>query len=505
MWAARRRARRRARIRRPTRGGVADVRVLAHRIIRKIKLRRPSKHDTSVAAAATAAAVMRTSRQQQRRWSSAALRRLAHLSEHMLIMTATEDANTGGGDGSTVAAAAEPSAIVVPPSLDFAKQYFDGSVEILAAIRKDSPVLGAVAASCAGAISRGQRVFANLTMGHLPAAECEDTRAGNPAHFVFNCENYEMMKSGDVLLTHAVSKAVLAARERGVLVIAFTCPYVDHSAYPRGQIQPAEDNLLLEDVADFVVDTHIPWQQGLVHVPGRPEFPCFPSSGTATCAIFWALTAEVSARLAMIQTLSGAPLLTRAPPQSGGRAREYIDFVLERLHDVSQHTLPTLHRVGAAIAERVLLGGRLLVRGAHPGLVSETHWVASGLWLCDWYDRPHQRPDPHGAIGGDWLPGQAPSREQGDGGELDTLLIASIHSNEPFEIATAQIAAARGNFVVVVGPPHAEESFHSNLPSCTPPIMIFCSNQTQAEGGVLRDANGRTICPATVSVERHYQ
>ena len=40
-------------------------------------------------------------------------------------------------------------------------------------------------------------------------------------------------------------------------------------------------------------------------------------------------------------------------------------------------------------------GGRLLVRGAHDILPTETHWVASGMWLPDWYERPHQRPDPH--------------------------------------------------------------------------------------------------------------
>ena len=60
---------------------------------------------------------------------------------------------------------------------------------------------------------------------------------------------------------------------------------------------------------------------------------------------------------------------------------------------------------------------RLLVRG-DPGLASETHWVASGMWLPDWYPRDYQRPDPHGAgVGvGDYLPGPAPLRAADAGG-----------------------------------------------------------------------------------------
>ena len=86
---------------------------------------------------------------------------------------------------------------------------------------------------CAGAIQRGRSVFANLTMGHMPSLECDDQRKGNPRLFEFNVDDYGSMQQGDVLLTHAVSRGVLAARRRGVRVVAFTCPYVDHSGWPR--------------------------------------------------------------------------------------------------------------------------------------------------------------------------------------------------------------------------------------------------------------------------------
>ena len=186
-----------------------------------------------------------------------------------------------------------------------------------------------MAAVCASSIATGGRVFANLTMGHMPTAECSDQRAGNPQLFVFDCSDYGAMRPGDVLLTHAATRAVRDARRRGVRVFAFTCPYVDHSGWPRGQIMPSEDGLLLEDVADRVVESHVPWEQGLVWVPGRSEFPVLPASSSATCSIFWMMSAEVAERLVPQPRVESATYLPL-----GAQAERYLDFVLCRLEAV---------------------------------------------------------------------------------------------------------------------------------------------------------------------------
>lgn len=262
----------------------------------------------------------------------------------------------------------------------FSEQYYNGSLEILTRLRADAATFSDVAELCASAISAGSRVFANLVMGHMPAAECADNRSGNPCVFTFNSHDYSSMRRGDVLLTHAVTRAVGDARRRGVKVIAFTCPYVNHSGWPSGEIQPSEDELMLEDVADLVVNSHIPWEQGLVQVPGRPEFPAFPSSSTATCAIFWILSAEVVERIARVGSrYSGS----NAPTASGGSpATQYIDFVLARLKALrvrlDNGSKSKLMNAGTAIAQRVLRGGRLLVRGAGDALGGFRN-VAAGL------------------------------------------------------------------------------------------------------------------------------
>ena len=135
----------------------------------------------------------------------------------------------------------------------FSEQYWQNTSTILQNLRSDAAVFGSVAELCADAISAGRSVFANLTMGHMPSLECDDERRGNPCMFTFNVDDYGSMQRGDVLLTHAVNQGVVSARQRGCSVVAFTCPYVDHSGYPRGQINPSEDHLMLEDVADLVV------------------------------------------------------------------------------------------------------------------------------------------------------------------------------------------------------------------------------------------------------------
>ena len=155
-------------------------------------------------------------------------------------------------------------------------------------------------------------------------------------------------------------------------------------------------------------------------------------------------------------------------------------------------------------------GGRLLVRGAHDILPTETHWVASGMWLPDWYERPHQRPDPHadhpgGIADGDFLPGPAPMRGADDGGLHDTLLIATVYSSidshgvRSYDCNQAALGRANGHLVVAVGPPQAEAELRAA--GCDQ----FLSNQTMEEGGVLqipgfepsKKTTSSAICPAS--------
>jgi len=140
------------------------------------------------------------------------------------------------------------------------------------------------------------------------------------------------------------------------------------------------------------------------------------------------------------------------------------------------------------------------VRG-DPGLASETHWVASGMWLPDWYPRDYQRPDPHDAgVGvGDYLPGPAPLRAADAGGDKDTTLIAAVHSGQAEDAADAAAGREHGHLVVAVAPPAAEAALRQA--GCS----RFLSNQTAEEAGVVTISHPegstrsslRKVCPAS--------
>eukprot|EP01051_Picozoa_sp_SAG22_P008980 SAG22_NODE_718_length_7670_cov_11.194690_4_plen_411_part_00 len=330
---------------------------------------------------------------------------------------------------------------------------------MLAAQQADAAVLGGAAARAAATLAAGHRVHANLTMGHMPSSECKDGRAGNPRLFQFDNQDHSgsSMGPGDVLWTNEVSPAVLAAHGRGVHVVVFTCPYVENAACAPGDYDnPA--GLLPEDVADAVVETHIPQEQGLVHIPEHPAFPCFPASGTGTSVVFWTLAAGVSAALAAAGGGRARAAAAAAAAAAESATAEYLGRVV-RLVSALEAQVLAVAQAGSTIAERVLRGrGRLLVRGGEQsaGLCSETHWVATGMWLPDWFDRPYDRPTDH-----DYLPGPAPLRAAADGGEHDSMIVAAVVSSDPADADFVRQGRACGQYVVGIGPDAAEASLRA--------------------------------------------
>ena len=90
-------------------------------------------------------------------------------------------------------------------------------------------------------------------------------------------EIYAALVPGDVLLTNHVKAAVRQARDAGVLVVGLPTAYINNSGTPPGKVHPNENGWVLEDVSSLILETHIPWDQGIVRIPQVPEMPVFPS------------------------------------------------------------------------------------------------------------------------------------------------------------------------------------------------------------------------------------
>ncbi|MBI4552135.1 MAG: hypothetical protein HY710_07715 [Candidatus Latescibacteria bacterium] len=310
-------------------------------------------------------------------------------------------------------------------TIAFGEEYYQNVVKLLWHVRGEAGVIAGVSAIAADALRAGHKVYANVTTGHMPTYELVNEREGNPALFEFTgsdeCtpEQFAAMQAGDVLLTNHISDAERAARDAGVYVVIFTTCYFNNRNTPPGKVHPNPHDWMPEDVASRVIDSHIPWEQGLVHAPEIPEMAVLPGSSNASCSIHWMITAEVAHALA-----------TGLIPD-GTIGRQYVDILLERLADVHAHDLDRLNETAVTMVKRIIGGGHYFVRSRNQGVASEATGVAQGLMLVNAFE----------------------PRLKDEGGDTDTVLIAAVSPNDPQDLAWADEARANGNVIVGIGPP----------------------------------------------------
>jgi uncharacterized phosphosugar-binding protein len=347
-------------------------------------------------------------------------------------------------------------------TIPFGEEYYRNASKLIKAIREDIPILTEVAGETTAAVRRGNTVYANISTGHMPSYELVNEREGNPGIFVFNgsdsCspEQFAAMRAGDVLMTNHVCQDEKAARDKGVYVVVFTTCYFNNRWAPPGRVNPNQDNMMPEDVASRVVFSHIPWEQGLIHVPAMPYMPVGPGSANGSCSIQWMITAESAQALAN----GGNP--------DGTRAREYTDIVLDRIDRIFEGQFGAIQEYGLAVARKILSGGRFFVRSRNKGIESESNGVAQGLMLCNAFE---QRP-------------------KHEGGDRDVMLIAAVTHNDPEELAWAEAARQNGNLIVGIG--SAEN--HGLKQRCDLYIDNLCPEPT----GVLEVSGySEKICPVS--------
>ncbi|MEE3194007.1 MAG: hypothetical protein VX289_05740 [Candidatus Poribacteria bacterium] len=347
-------------------------------------------------------------------------------------------------------------------NMAFGEEYYQNAVQLLRDIRGDAEILADIATKATDALRTSRTVYANITTGHMPTYELINDREGNPAFFEFtgadSCtpEQFAAMREGDVLLTNSVNESVRAARDVGIYVVVFTTCYVNNRNTPQGKVNPNVNDWMPEDVASRVIDSHIPWHQGLVFAPEIPEMTICPGSSNGSCAIHWMITAEVAHALATEKT------------PDGNIGRRYVDILLERIADVHSRDLTNLNTTAVKIAERIIDGGHYIVRSRNLGVESEASTVAQGLMLANAF----------------------PSRPIDEGGDKDTFLIAAVSSNDPQDITWAEEASTNGNYIIGIGP----SENHGLRDRCD----VYFDNRCHEPSGIIPILGcADKVCPAT--------
>ena len=308
--------------------------------------------------------------------------------------------------------------------LPFYDQYYRGAERILTGIRDTQA--GRITGEMSLAWERSEKggtVYSQVTAGHFPTEETALDRIGNPGVFGFLERNadeaaYAALNPADVIITNTINTNNIPAMARGIRVIGVTVNYYPFDETPPGQgyqIEYEGKLLKIEDASSVVIDSQIPWYNGLVHPPRHSGFPVLPSGGFANAVVYWMCAAAFDR--------------FRAGKGDQGDidgARYYIDRCIERLAMIGADRPKVLH-AAELLAESVERGARWWVYGANHALVSDAVGVACGPMVTRSYKEDEVR-------------------------EGDIVLIGAYTSDHPDEIAVARRCRDMSAMTVAVTP-----------------------------------------------------
>jgi hypothetical protein len=276
-------------------------------------------------------------------------------------------------------------------------------------------------------------------------------------------EDYQKLGPNDMIITNTINPGNIEAMKRGIRVIGVTVNYYPFSRTPPEegyQIEYEGKILRLEDTVNDMIDSQMPWYNGLVHAPQNPDFAIIPGGGLAQAAVYWMAAAE----------LAGLKASKSKNPESGGWARFYIQTCIDRAAMVGKDR-PKYAAVGRKLADLVVNGARWWVFGANQALVSDASGVANGPMIT----RPYR----------------ANAVKSGD-----IVLIGAYTSNNPEEIAVARESRKKGAYVVAITP-YSTDGDSSGVRLYKEADAVFNSYSPESWGVVPITGLDRKVCPTT--------
>jgi uncharacterized phosphosugar-binding protein len=303
-------------------------------------------------------------------------------------------------------------------------QYYYGTLKILKGIRETQ--LGNIGTAMRKAWelkNSGGKIYSHVLLGHYSMFAGSPDLPGQPYILPQRVdqkleEDYAAMKKGDFLITNYANKAVVDARAKGVYVVGVTNNYVRSAKTPPGFLE--RDGMSTEEVSDLVIDSHGPYDNGLVTVPQIPEMKVCPSGGASQFLVYWPCTL-------ILADLIG----TNGKGSKENPAGKFLDLCLDR-YQMIYTDKPKFDHVAETWADRVLnRKARLLVYGHHQKVapyggtvntfVNDAYICSSSSMIADVYDH------------------KADSLTAND-----IVFITSIFSNHPDEIDVARKARSAG-------------------------------------------------------------
>lgn len=246
------------------------------------------------------------------------------------------------------------------PSKCFMDQYYDGILTIAQGIRDTqiSPISKAMEKAYE-LKQKGGKIFSHVNYGHYSMYAGSPDIPGQP-WVLPQCginptdEEFDSMKKGDFLITDRIEPGTIKAREKGVFIVGITNNYFKFYKTPPEGLVPDRMKISMEEISDILIDSYVPWDNGLVAAPQLPQLKLCPSSGISQFLVYWACTASLS-------NLIG----TKGKGSASEPAKKYLDLAFERFMMIGTDR-PKIDAVAEKWADRVLSRkARLFVYG-HP-------------------------------------------------------------------------------------------------------------------------------------------
>jgi len=271
---------------------------------------------------------------------------------------------------------------------DFGEQYYVRIKEILSNIYNNEMFLiDDIAGRMAETIKKGGNAWYHAHEGHMCYEEFNMENKGNPgiimSHTRKSDADFDTMKPGDVLVTNFVNEKVRNARDKGVYVVGVPVNYVDNEWAPRGFVQPNVNNWFLKDVSTVILQSYIPYTQGIVDCPEIPEMKLCPSSANSLAALFWMFQVEVANKLKAKKPL---------PIEKSG---VFMSSLLQRLDDAYRLQKDCMFDNAPTVAKMIGKGGHYHVTTDHPGVQSESNGVAMGPMMTNAFRKDMTKGDVH--------------------------------------------------------------------------------------------------------------
>lgn len=329
-------------------------------------------------------------------------------------------------------------------TIDFGEQYYRNMIAILNQLRQNElPLIGELSGRMTRTLKKGGNVWMQANAGHMGRFAFAEDVPGNPGILRSTTQwagaDYDQMKEGDVLVTNYVSEDVKAARDKGVYVVGVPVCYIDNKNAPRGYVQPNPNGWFLEDVSNVILESYIPYHQGIVKCPEIPMMEVFPSSANSLHSIYWMFQCEAAYKL------------KNKVDEKYTIAKKVIDTIISRIEDAWRLQRNSMCESAAIVAQRIGNGAHFHVTSDHPGVQEESNRVAMGPMMTNAF-RDNMK-------------------------EGDVHLLASIPSQSNMLLAEARKAREMGMYTIVIAP--------SNALELRPYADIFIDNLSPEEYGFL--------------------